>query len=155
MANNLPVFYWDTSCWVAVYTQEATTDSIYLDALEITLKDALEGRAHIVVCTLFYSEVIDMLLQDEILESMKTCPHLSLIETTAAVYRLAGELRERCKQVEQKLNTPDAVHVAAGQIARVKEIWTLDIKLVNKSKAGLLVEIPIVFPHIMQTVLNF
>jgi len=155
LATKIPVYYWDALCWIAVFNREESTDPSYLAALETTYREMLAGRVHLMVCTLFYSEVLDIPLPEETLEALSTCPYFTFVETTAAVHRLAGDLRKRCKAEGQSLKTPDATHIAAGQIARVTEIWTVDKALVNKSKAGLLVDTPVVYPHVDQVSMNF
>ena len=155
MTTKIPIYYWDAQCWIAFFNREETTDPVYLAALETTYREMLAGHVHLMVCTLFYSEVLDIPLPEKTLEALSTCPYFTFVETTTAVHRLAGELRKRCKEVGQKLRTPDATHIAAGQIARATEIWTVDKALVNKSRAGLLVNTPVVYPHVDQVSMDF
>lgn len=153
--SDFKIFYWDANCHIALLSAEPTTNPVYLASLETTFHDMMDGKVNILSCTLLQVEVFPKPEHKHIYEDLMSCPHFSLVETVSSVFALAGELREKCKQSGQSLKAPDAIHIAAGHLARVDEIWTTDKSLVNKSNAGLLVETPVVYPHVDQVRMVF
>ena len=153
--KRIRTLYWDANFHIALFNKEATTDPQYLTALEETYEDMLHGKVHILTCTLIWVEVFRDEEHRAIHDKLLCCPHYSLIETVSSVYALAGELRSKCDKVNQKLKTPDAIHIASGYLAKADDIWTTDDQLINKGKAGLLVDTPIIYPYIQQSRLVF
>ncbi len=153
--KKIKTIYWDANCHIALLNKEATTEPQYLAALEETYEDMLFGKVHILTCTLILAEVFQEEQHRNICEKLIGCPHYSMIETVSSIYALAGELRLKCAKVNQKLKTPDAIHIASGSLAKADEIWTTDEQLINKGKAELLVDTPIVYPYIQEPRLVF
>lgn len=155
MSSKVKTRYWDANCFIAVFNKEATTHPTFLSALETTFNDMLDGKVHIVTSTLFFTEVLPKPENKPLRELLASCPNFTMVETVSSVHALAGELRQKCRDAKQRLEPADAIHIAAGHLSRVDEIWTTDEKLVNKSKAGLLTETPVCFPHVDQLRMQF
>lgn len=155
MSNKVKTLYWDASCFIAVFNLQPTNKPEYLSALLTTFEDMLDGRVHIITCTLFRAEVLPKPEHKQILMQCIGCPHFSIVEALSSVHELAGALRQECLAVKQSLHTPDAIHIAAGHLSGVDEIWTTDENLIRKSKAGYLTNTPICFPHLDQLQMYF
>lgn len=150
MTNKVITRYWDANCFIALFNREQTTDAVYLAALETSFSEMLDGKLHIITSTLFLAEVFPRPEHSFIVTQLSSCPHFSMVETLSSVYALAGELRQKCSAAKQSLKTPDALHMAAGHLARANEIWTTDSNLIRKSEAGLLTTTPVCYPHVHQ-----
>ncbi len=155
MKTRIRICYWDANCLIALFNREPTTDPVYLAALEAAFSEMIDGNLHLVSCTVIQAEVFPEPENRQIYEDLLGCPNFSLVETVSSVYALAGEMRQRCRQAAQSLKTPDAIHIAAGHLVGANEIWTTDKALVNKSKSGMLVQTPVVFPYVKQARMVF
>ncbi len=144
--------YWDSCCFIALFSQERTTSEKCIEALTATFEDMLEGLCKIVTSDLFYVEVLgaqgDRSVQ-RLQEQLSACPDFVVIGLQTRVSQLAGEFRRRCLDArpKRKLKTTDAQHLAAAELAQVDEFWTSDSKLVKYYEAGLLGKTLVCLPH--------
>lgn len=150
--------YWDSNCIIALFNNEPTTKEEHLLALKACFDDMFEGTKQIASCDLMYGEVFGPEASDEgrgVYDSL--CAHrlFILLGLGTAVYKLAGELRDKCKSSRRSLKLPDALHVAAATLGRVDEFWTTEKKLVNYHRDGLLTHVPVMFPHQEQLRMTF
>jgi len=143
--------YWDASGFIALFDSEPTTPSLQLDALRATFEEMLDGQVKIITSDLYRAEAA------AIAEQLEACPDFEMVPLRTQAYEMAGDLRKRCHDATptRKLKTPDALHVAAGTIARADEIWTTETKLVSYYEAGLLTSVRVCVPHLKQVRILF
>jgi predicted nucleic acid-binding protein len=113
----------------------------------------LDGATRIVTSDLFRTEVfpnLDDARFSELYNNLIACDDFVVVGIHTAAYELAGKLRQRCKSVKRRLETPDALHIASAILARVDEFWTTEEKLVKCSNAGVITEVPIRYPYSTQ-----
>lgn len=150
--------YWDAACIIALLNREATTEEKYLTAIEGTFEEMLDGKLLIVTSDVFRTEVfVDKDDRDAqaVYNNLLGCDSFVILDVRTPMFDLAGQLRQRCGAKRRKLKTADALHVAAGSLGRVDEIWTTDNKLVRYHTDGLLTETPVCLPHLRQLRLRF
>ena len=145
--------YWDAGCFIALLNWEATTSPQILDALKAIYEDMLLGHLRIVTSDIFRTEVFGIdksPRSQQIYNDLLACKNFEIAPIRSDIYQMAGEMRQSCKDIGQSLHTADALHIVMGNNARCDEIWTTDLKLVNKGKAGLIGNVSICLPYLTQ-----
>lgn len=154
MASRLWRIYWDANCFIALLNWQATVDQAILDALRATFEDMLLGHLKIVTSDIFHTEVLgdnNSPAVAELLNDFLACKNFEIVAIRTEVYQLAGEMRQKCRDIGQNIETPDAIHIIMGNQAKCDEIWTTDKKVINKGKAGLAGNVRICLPYLEQT----
>lgn len=151
--------YWDSGCFIALFNSQPTTPPLQLDALQATFAEMLDGKVRIVTSDIYRVEVFgpDNPQAAQIAEQFEACPHFEVVPLRTLAFDMAGKMRQRCHEANpsRKLKTPDALHVAAGTMARADEIWTTDEKLVTYHDAGLLTAVRVCLPYLQQIRIPF
>lgn len=151
--------YWDSNCFIALFNSEPTTPPLQLDGLRATFEEMLEGKLKIVTGDIYKAEVFGKKKPAAhiIGDQFEACPDFEIVPLRTQAYEMAGQMRERCNSSSppRKLKLGDALHVAAGTIARVDEVWTTDAKLVSYHEDGLLTSVKVCLPYLLQLRLMF
>lgn len=155
--RSCPRYHSDACCFIALLNREATTDETALLALRQTFRDMLDGEVELTTSALLITELLLSDAEKAAFErQLDACPHFEMIDTHHAVHRQAAEIRKRCRDQGVTVpKTPDAIHIASAMLARVDEMWTTDSKLISLADRGVVVEVPIVRPHVTQLKLDF
>lgn len=151
--------YWDASCFIALFNNEATTPANQLDALRATFEEVLTGKLKIITSDLYRAEVFGENKEAAgiVADQLEACPDFEIVPLRTQAYEMAGHMRERCHAASppRKLKTADSLHVAAATIAQADEVWTTDGKLVSYHEAGLLTGVKVCVPYLTQMRLPF
>jgi predicted nucleic acid-binding protein len=123
-----------------------------LTALKAVYEDMLDGKLWIVTSSLFRAEVFGPILDarsQAIYDNLQACPYFEIVEIRSSAYEVVGDIRKNLPK-GQTLKTADALHIVMAGQAGVKEMWTTEKSLVNKSKNGHLGTVAVVYPHLDQ-----
>ena len=150
--------YWDSNCFIALFNTEPTTERPKLDALQGTFDEMLAGKVKIITSDLYRAEVFgqkDDPQAKAIAEQLEACPDFEMVPLRTQAHQIAGEMRARCQAAKRRLETADALHIAAATLAKADEMWTTDSKLVNRYEEGLLGSVKVCFPYLRQMRIPF
>lgn len=150
--------YWDSNCFIALFNSEPTTPRPQLDALQGTFEEMLGGQVKIITSDLYRVEVFGQKNDPQanaIAEQLEACPDFEMVPLRTQAHQMAGEMRERCRAAKRRLETADALHVAAATLAKADEMWTTEPKLVNRYEEGLLTSVKVCFPYLTQLKIPF
>ncbi len=150
--------YWDSNCFIALFNSEPTTSRAQLDALQGTFEEMLGGHVKIITSDLYRVEVFGQKNDPQanaIAEQLEACPDFEMVSLRTQAHQMAGEMRERCRAAKRRLETADALHVAAATLAKADEMWTTEPKLVNRYQEGLLTSVKVCFPYLTQLKIPF
>ncbi len=150
--------YWDSSCFIAVFNAEPTTPRPQLDALQATFEEMLGGQVKVITSDLYRVEVFgqkDDPTANAIAEQLEACPDFEMVPLRTQAHQLAGEMRRRCREAKRRLDTADALHVAAATLSKADEMWTTDSTLVKRHEDGLLMSVRVCLPYLKQLKIAF
>jgi predicted nucleic acid-binding protein len=150
--------YWDSNCFIAVFNAEPTTPRPQLDALQATFEEMVGGQVKIITSDLYRAEVFGQKNDPKanaIAEQLEACPDFEMVPLRTQAHQIAGDMRARCRAAKRRLDTADALHVAAATLAKADEMWTTEPKLVNRYEDGLLASVRICFPYLKQMKIPF
>ncbi len=147
---------WDSTCFIAWVDRAETENPAVLQALDSTMNKMLQGRIRIVA-----SRAIEVEVRLENLERTKqfhmhlrACPHFESFGESPAVRNLAVSLQDRLQLTDRRGGYADLVHVATAIAARASEFWTMDKKILKWAEAGVITEIIICQPYLVQGTLD-
>ena len=151
--------YWDSCCFIALFNAEPTTPRPQIDALRSTFDEMLAGRHYVITSDLYRVEVFGKDGPDAVAvaDQFEACPYFEVVGLRTLAYEMAGDLRMKCQSAKPKRNlkSPDALHIAAGSLARADEIWTTDGDLVRYYEDGLLTGVRVCLPYLLQLKIPF
>lgn len=144
--------YWDSSCFIALVNQEATTDHAKLSALRDTFSEMTSARLQIVTSDIFRFEV--QLSTAEESESLRrqllACRSFEFLIRNQQVEDLARELQVRAQLSGRRIKMADGFHLATAILSRSEALWTTDRRMIQLGTAGIISELEITAPTVPQ-----
>lgn len=147
---------WDSTCFIAWVDRAETEDQAVLQALDFTMEKMTQGRIRIVASRVIETEVRPGNLErtKHFHLQLRACPHLESFGESPAVRNLAASLQDRLQSTGRRGGYADLVHVATAIAARATEFWTTDKSILSWSQAGVITEITICRPYLVQGILD-
>jgi hypothetical protein len=152
-----PRVAWDSSCFIAWLERGETEDPVVLQALDVTMEEMVRGRIRLVASRVIETEVRpgDLNRTKLFHEQLRACPNFEGFAESPAVRNLARDLQDRLQETGRRGGYADLVHVATAIAARATEFWTTDHSMLRWGTSGLITEVTVCRPYLVQGVLSF
>lgn len=151
-----PRVAWDSTCFIAWADRAPTEDPAVLKALVATMARMTQGSVRIVASSAIETEVRpgDVERTRRFHTQLRACPHFESFGESPAVRSLARSLQDRLQQTGRRGSYADLLHVATAIAARASEFWTTDEKMIRWYTEGIITEVKICKPYLIQGVLD-
>lgn len=152
-----PRLAWDSTCFLAWVERKDTEAPEVLNAVDVTMHRMVRGSVRIVASQAIEIEVRPGNLADtqKFHAQLRACPHFESFAESPAIRKLAKELQDRLQETGRRGKYADLIHVATAIAARTEEFWTTDEKVLRLHAEGVVPEITICKPYLVQGVLDF
>lgn len=85
---------------------------------------------------------------------LRACRHFESFAEGPSIRALVAAMQDRLQESDRKGGYADLIHVATAIAARADECWTTDAKVVKWFEQGVIPEITICRPYLVQGVLD-
>lgn len=87
-------------------------------------------------------------------DQLRACRHFESFPEGPSIRKLAKELQDRLQQSGRRGQYADLIHVATAIAARAEEFWTTDHRVLNWYAEGVITEVEICKPYLVQGTLD-
>lgn len=152
-----PRLGWDSTCFTAWVDRRDTESPEVLQAVDGTMERMIQGKVRIVASQAIEIEVRpgDVAKTQAFHSQLRACRSFESFPEGPAIRALAAQLQDRLQASSRNGKYADLIHVATAIAARAEEFWTTDNKVLNWYAEGVITEIKICKPYLVQGVLDF